>query len=249
MKRRSPAALIVLATAAALLVSGCSPSTVASPSATTPAPRLVSVTSTGTADVVPDAAKASITIETNDPASAKAAQAAAATAATSVLAALKKAGVDDKDIATQGITVGPVYNYTSDGGQTLIGYRATQTLTVTLRDLTSAGATLDAVVAAGGNAARIDSLTPYVTDPSVVAEKARAQAVDIATKQAQQYATLLGFTLGPVASVSESSSSTAPPPIAYADAAAGTAEKAPTPISPGTQEVSVSLSISWSIAD
>jgi uncharacterized protein YggE len=52
-----------------------------------------------------------------------------------------------------------------------------------------------------------------------------------------------------VTTVSEATSNNAPPPIAYADAAGATAEKAPTPISPGTQQVSVTLSISWQIND
>lgn len=231
--------------AAALILTACSSPTVVSPDAQ--APRTVSVSATGQADAVPDAAKAAITIEVTDPASAQQAQADAATAATAVLKALSAAGVADADIATQGINVSPAYNYTSDGGQTLIGYRASQSLTVTLRDLTTAGSTLDSVVAAGGNAARIDSLSPYVTDPTVAANKARAQAVDIAEAQAEQYAQLLGFTLGPVASVSESSSTIAPPPIAYAEDAAASAEKVPTPIEPGTTQVSVTLNVAWSI--
>ena len=248
MMRRSSASLAFLAAAAVLLVSACSPSTtVVAPE--TVQPRTVSVSSTGIAEAKPDAAKAMLTIETTDPESAKTAQATAALAATKVLDAIKAAGVAEDDIATQGINVGPIYNYTSDGGQTLIGYRASQSLTVTLRDLATAGSTLDAVVAAGGNAARVDSLSPFVTDPTVAANKARAQAVQIAQAQAEQYAQLLGFTLGPVASVSESSSNSQPPPIAYADAAVESAERVPTPISPGTQEVSVTLNVAWSITD
>lgn len=241
---RRPLALLTLPVALAALV-GCSPTTVTSTEAQPP--RTVSVSATGQADAVPDAAKASITVEVTDPASAQQAQQDAAVAATQVLDALTAAGVPDADIATQGISVGPTYNYTSDGGQTLLGYRAAQTVTVTLRDLATAGATLDAVVAAGGNAARIDSLAPYVTDPTLAANKARAQAVGIAEAQAAQYAELLGFTLGPVASVSESSSTIAPPPIAYSDAAAAPAERVPTPIEPGTTQVSVTLNVAWSI--
>ena len=160
--------------------------------------------------------------------------------------ALKANGIAEADIATQGITVGPTYNYTNEGGQVLTGYQASQTLQVTLRDLTTAGATLDAVVAAGGNAARVDSLTPYVTDPSVAANKARAQAVELAQKQAEQYASLLGFTLGAVTSVSESTSSTAPQPVAMSDMGAAESKVA-TPIQAGTTQVSVTVSISWSI--
>ena len=242
MNRRALIGLAVVAAMITPALSACSP--VVAPSAEQP--RTVSVSSTGQAEAVPDAAKASLTVEVVDPESAQAAQEATAEATTKVLDALTAASVAEADIATQAINVGPVYNYTSDGGQTQIGFRAAQTLTVTLRDLDTAGATLDAVVAAGGNAARIDSLAPFVTDPTLAANKAREQAVDIAQAQAEQYAQLLGFTLGPVASVSESSN-VAPPPIAYADAAASPAEKVPTPIQPGTTQISVTLNVAWSI--
>lgn len=233
----------------ALLVSACSPAatTVVAPTATPP--RTVAVTSTGSAEAVPDAAKAQLTVQTQDPSSAKAAQQAAAEAATKVIDALKAAGVDEKDIATQAIQVGPVYNYTNDGGQQLIGYQASQTIEVTMRDLDTAGATLDAVVKAGGNAARIDSLTPYVTDPSIAAGKAREQAVQIAQKQAEQYADLLGFDLGPVASVSEATTTPVQPPVAFAESAGADAQKVATPIQAGTTEVTVTLNITWSITD
>ena len=209
----------------------------------------MSVSATGMADAVPDAAHASLSVMTIDPKSAKAAQEAAAVATTKVIDALKAAGVDEADIATQAINVGPTYTYTIDGGQTPNGYQASQTLTVTLRDLTTAGATLDAVVAAGGNAARVDSLSTFVTDPTVAAGKARAQAVDIARAQAEQYASLLGFTLGPVASVAESSTSNGPMPVAMAEDAAASAEKVPTPIEAGTTQISVTLSVAWLIED
>lgn len=198
---------------------------------------------------MPDAAKAQLTVQTQDPSSAKAAQQAAAVASTKVIDALKAAGIDEADIATRAIQVGPVYNYTNDGGQQLVGYQASQSIEVTMRDLDTAGATLDAVVKAGGNAARIDALTPYVTDPSIAAGKAREQAVEIAQKQAEQYANLLGFDLGPVASVSEATTTPVQPPVAFADSAGAEAQKVSTPISAGTQEVTVTLNITWSIAD
>lgn len=243
---RPRAAAAVAAVTAALLLTACAPTTTVMTSDAAQ-PRTVNVSATGQADAVPDAARASVTVEVTDPGSAEAAQQQAATAATAVLAALTADGVAEADLATQGLSVGPTYNYTADGGQQLIGYRAAQTFTVTLRDLTTAGATLDAAVTAGGNAVRIDSVAPFVTDPTVAADKARAQAVEIAQKQAQQYASLLGFTLGAVASVQESSATTAPPPIAYADAAGAPAEKVPTPIEAGTTQVTVSVAIAWAI--
>ncbi len=246
MTRRRVATLALIAASAALLVTACSPST--NVSTTAEPPRTVSVSATGMADAVPDAARASLSVMTTDPTSAKTAQESAAVATTEVIDALKAAGVDEADIATQSINVGPTYTYSNDGGQTLTGYQASQTITVTLRDLATAGSTLDAVVAAGGNAARIDSLSTFVTDPTAAANKARAQAVDIATAQAEQYAELLGFTLGSVASVSESTNSNGPVPMAMSDSAAS-AEKVPTPVEAGTTQVSVTLNIAWSIAD
>jgi uncharacterized protein YggE len=244
MTRRRAAALALLATSLTLLISACSPST--NVSTTSTPPRTVTVSATGMADVAPDAARASISVVATDPGSAEAAQADAAVSTTAVIDALTAAGVDSADIATQSVNVGPTYSYSTTGEQTLTGYQASQSITVTLRDLDTAGATLDAVVASAGNTVRIDSLTTFVTDPSVAANAARAQAVDVARAQAEQYAELLGFTLGPVATVSESTSSTGPMPVAMADSVSS-AEKVPTPIEAGTTQVSVTVNISWSI--
>ncbi len=244
MIRRRALVLTALATSAVALLAACSPSTNVSTTSTPPS--TVSVSATGMADVAPDAARASISVTANDPGSAEAAQAAAAVSTTKVIDALGAAGVDSADIATQSVNVGPTYSYPTTGEQTLSGYQASQSITVTLRNLDTAGATLDAVIASAGNSTRIDSLTTFVTDPSVAANAARAQAVDLATAQAEQYAELLGFTLGPVATVSEATSSSGPVPMAMADSAAN-AEKVPTPIEAGTTQVSVTLNISWSI--
>lgn len=248
MTRRSFPTLVLILTGAVALLCACAPATtVVAPGGA--AARTVSVAATGTAEATPDAARASMTVESTDPSSAQVAQAAAAEATTLVLEELKAAGVDVKDIATQAINVGPFYDYASEGGQTLIGYRASQTLTVTLRDLATAGATLDAVVKAGGNAVRIDSLEPFVTDPAAATEKAREQATDIAKAQAEQYAQLLGFTLGPVATVSEATSSFPMPQGAYAEAAPSADKNVPTPIEAGTTEVTVTLNVAWLIED
>ncbi|MBI1352648.1 MAG: DUF541 domain-containing protein [Actinomycetales bacterium] len=234
-----------LAVVMVALLSACSPSTVVNQSPD--AARTVSVSATGQADAKPDAAHASLTVEVTDPSSAQKAQSDAAVATTAVLDALTAAGVADADVATQGVSVSPQYNYT-DAGQQLVGYRASQTIDVTLRDLTTAGSTLDSVVAAGGNAVRVDSFSTFVVDPTKAAQAARAQAVQIAQAQAAQYAQLLGFTLGEVMTVSESTSTVGPPPIAYSEDAAATANKVPTPIEAGTTQISVTLNISWSIS-
>ena len=242
MNRRAVLGLAAIAAAAALVISGCS-SNAPDPSSS---PRTVNVSATGSTEVAPDAAKGSLTVSSTNATSATAAQAATAAATVKAVDAIKKAGVDTADIATQSISVSPVYRYSSTGAQTLDGYQASQSLTVTLRDLSTAGSTLDAIVKAGGNSVSIDSVTTYVSDPAAASEKARAQAVEVARAQAEQYAQLLGFSLGPVASVTETSSN-APAPVAMADAAPGA--KVTTPIEPGTTKVSVSLDVSWLIED
>ena len=246
MRRRLVAGVIGAGLAGVLILSGCTPTTVVSPAGE--AARTVSVVGTGTAEATPDAARASLTVESIDPASADAAQAAAAAATNLALGALKAAGVAEADIATQTINVGPVYEPVTDGSQTINGYRASQTLLVTLRDLTTAGATLDSAVKAGGSSVRIDYLEPYVSDTSAAMTKARAQAVEVARAEAEQYASLLGFTLGAVANVSESAGNSPLPPMAMAASLGAPNEKSPTPIEAGTSIVTITVNVAWLIA-
>ena len=227
--------------AAGLLLSGCSVTNAAS----TDLAHTVAISATGTAQAAPDAARATITVVGTDADSAVGAQKAAAASTTKVLAALSEVGIPSKDIRTDSISVSPTYTYTQNT-QKVSGYQASQSLTVTFTDIAAAGATLDAIVAAGGNNVRIDSFTTYISDPAKATAVAREQAATIARSQAEQNAELLGFTLGDVAAVTESSNSSQPP---VAMAAATDSAKATTPISPGTVEVSVTLNVSWFIVN
>jgi uncharacterized protein YggE len=225
-----------------LLLTGCSVTN----AAPTDLAHTVAISATGTAQAAPDAARATITVVGTDAGSAVGAQKAAAASTTKVLAALTEAGIPKEDIRTDSISVSPTYTYTQTT-QKVSGYQATQSLTVQFTDLAEAGAILDAIVAAGGNNVRIDSFTTYISDPAQATSAAREQAAAIARSQAEQNAELLGFTLGDVASVTESSNSSQPP-VAMAAATTDSA-KATTPISAGTTEVSVTLNISWFIVN
>ncbi|CAB4907683.1 MAG: DUF541 domain-containing protein [Actinobacteria bacterium] len=224
---------------AVLLLSGCSVTNATSSDVS----GTVAITATGTAQAAPDAARASMTIVATDANSAAGAQKMAAASTAKVLAALSSAGIPASDIRTETISVSPTYTY-SQNTQKVSGYQASQTLTVKFTDLAGAGAVLDASVAAGGNDVRIDSFTTYISDPAKATAAAREQAATIARDQAEQNAELLGFTLGDVAAVTESSGSNQPP---VAMAAATDSAKGTTPISPGTTEVSVTLNVSWFI--
>lgn len=209
------------------------------------ASRTVAVNGVGTAEITPDLATVNLSVYAEKPTAEEATAAAAATA-DKVLTSLKDSGVAEEDIATQSINVQPVYDYPADGIQTLRGYAANQSFTVKLRDLDTAGKTIDAAVAAGENQVRIDGTSLSASDPLAGTAEARAKAVESAKAKAQQYADLMGFELGEVATVSEGVSQTATPAPMYASAAEAAAPKE-TQILPGTQQVTVSVDVTYLI--
>ena len=176
-------------------------------------------------------------------ASNKEALAQTSKAASAVRAALLANGVAKGDIATQSITSYPEYNYTPDGGSKLVGYRASQSFIITIKNAANAGAVVDSVVAAGGDSLQINGVSPFVLDASKATESARAAAVKNAKAKAASYAKLMGIKLGKVNYLTEGSASYNPPIYGVAKAAADSA----TVIDLGTQDVSVSISVQWAL--
>ena len=203
--------------------------------------RSISVNAEGTVKVTPDAvrmsATATVVAESNKAALAETAKAAAA-----VRAALLDNGVAKTDIATQSITSYPEYNYTPDGGSKLVGYRASQSFVVTIKNAANAGAVVDAVVAAGGDNLQVTGVSPFVLDASKASLSARTVAVKNARAKALSYAKLLGVKLGRVITLTEGSGPSAYPIMAMAKDAAGA-----TVIDLGQQDVTVSISVQWAI--
>ena len=136
----------------------------------------ITVQATGTADVVPDAVRLSLSVsvlaESND-----VALSGAANTSENVRSALTDLGIDAADVATQTVTVNPEYSYTESEGQKIVGYRASQVFDVLIRDAAMAGAVIDAVVAAGGANVSINYTSPVVDDATVGAVAAREDAV------------------------------------------------------------------------
>ena len=155
------------------------------------ATRYITVGAEGTVKVAPDAVRLTASVSVVAPTN-KEALAATSTNAAAVRKALIAAGIATKDIATQNITVYPEYKYDTNGGSTLSGYRGSQVFSVVIRAAANAGAVVDAVVAAGGDAVQINSVSPFVLDSAKAAESARAVAVKNAKAKAASYAKLLG---------------------------------------------------------
>ena len=212
------------------------------PSSEAAASRYITVKAQGTVQVTPDAVRISATAS-NIAASSKDALAATSKSSASIRAALKSAKIDSKDIATQSISVFPEYKYTNDGGSTLVGYRATQSFSITVRMATSAGAVVDSIVEAAGDSAQINSVSPFVLDSTKSSEAARSVAVKNAKARALSYAKLLGVKLGKINYLVEESAPSSPTPI-YASAKA---EADTTIVDLGQQDVTVSITAQWLI--
>ena len=203
----------------------------------------ITVQATGTADVVPDSVRLSMSLsvlaETNELALAQ-----LATTAELVRTSLTDAQIDAADIATQTVTVYPEYTYTEAEGQKLIGYRATQVFDVLIRDAAAAGAVVDAVVAAGGANVSISSTYPIVDDATDGVVAAREDAVAKARAKAEAYAELLDVSLGEIVYLTEV---TSPSNIAVVGKADAMAEDAGTVVDLGTQEISVTVEVRWKL--
>ena len=199
----------------------------------------ITVTGTGTVTGTPDQLVLDMGVQVNG-SSVGSALASADDAASRVTAALRARGVAAADIQTSGLSIWPDY---PSGSQVPSGYGASESLTATLGRLSAAGAQIDAAVQAGGNATTVSGISLNLTDDSSLLAAARTRAVADAEAKAAQYAKALGVPLGPVVSITDQAP--AQPLPQYAMSSAAAAGK-PVPISPGTQQLSVSITAVFS---
>jgi uncharacterized protein YggE len=206
------------------------------------ASRYITVSAEGSVKVTPDAVKVMGQVTVVDGTNAGA-LAKANTSSAAVRKALLANGVSTKDIATTSLTVYPEYNYTQDKGSVQIGYRASQSFTVVVKNAANAGVVVDAIAAAGGDYLQLQGVSPFVLDNTKATESARAAAVKNAKAKAASYAKLMGVKLGKVNYLTEGGASYNPPVYGVMKAAADSA----TVIDLGTQDVSVSISVQWAL--
>ena len=241
MKLRNKYALALVAAIglASTLVTGTAANAATSPT------RYISLSSTGTVKVTPDAVKLTATVSVVG-ATTKEALATAGKSSAAVRAALVAAAVATKYIKTTSITVYPEYTYPANGGTPVLsGYRATQSFDVTLVNAKGAGAVVDSVVAAGGDALQINGVSPFVLDNAKAGDAARALAVKNARTRAAAYAKLLGVKLGSVIYMEETGTPNVYPGPIYATAKA---DSTATQVDLGQQDVTVSISIRFYIS-
>ncbi len=200
------------------------------------------VTGEGRVSVVPDVAILSLGVEFQATGVAEA-QVEAALIMETVIGELKAQDVLDKDIKTQQYTISPVRRWHEDK-EVLLGYRVANMVSVKIREVDAAGAIIDAVSAAGGDAIRINSISFTVGDPTAYYAEAREKAMADAQEKAEQLADLADIALGAPIYISEGLGYI-PVPRSYdvrVEAAA-----VPTPISPGEMEIFLTVQVVYEI--
>lgn len=233
--------LAMLATAALPLASA-SPAqtiTVAQPLSGT----RLDLSATGEVTRVPDVAVISSGV-TTQAATATDALMQNATRMERVRAALKRAGVADRDIQTASINLSPQYKYVDSQPPQLTGYQASNQLSVRYRDIRNSGRILDALVAEGSN--QINGPTLTIDKPEAGLDEARAKAIATGRARAELYARSLGMRVARVISVSESGGYSSPPPNPMVMRTMDSAQSK-TSIDPGEQQLQVSVAMSFEL--
>lgn len=198
---------------------------------------LLSVSATAEASRTPDIATLSTGVVTQA-ADANAAMRDNAVQMDRMLAALRAAGIAPRDIQTSGINLNPQYRYTENQPPAIVGYQASNTVNVKVRELARLGKVLDALVAQGAN--QINGPSFGIDQPEAALEEARLAAVKKAQAQAQTYARALGLQVKRIVSISEGGASL-PRPVPMMRAMAADAGFKETAVAPGESTVSVSV--------
>ena len=204
-------------------------------------PPAISVTGEATVSVAPDQAQIDGGVAT-DAKTAREASDANNAAMGKVLLALKAAGIDEKDYQTSRLSLQPQYAPNRSGSQSpIVGYRATNRVTIRIRDVTKVANMIDVLVGAGAN--DIGGINFMVSQASKLLDEAREQAISDARRKAQIYAKAAGVTLGEPLSISEEGSAT---PVFRSKSAGGMAASA-APVAQGEETLSVTVNVSWAI--
>jgi uncharacterized protein len=203
-------------------------------------PPAISVTGEATVSVAPDQAQIDAGV-TSEAKTAREASEANNAAMGKVLLALKGANIDEKDYQTSRLSLQPQYAPNRTGPNAITGYRASNRVSIKLRDITKVANIIDTLVGAGAN--EIGGIHFVVSQASKVLDEAREKAVTDARRKAEIYAKAAGVTLGEPLSINEEGS--APQPVFRGKVAAPMSITAP--VAQGEETLSVSVNVSWAI--
>ncbi len=241
MKRSTfiPAVILLMA----VLLSACGPATiVANP---LPPQRSLTVIGSGTVTLTPDIAYINIGVHNEMPTAAEAVSANNAQTQ-QVIDALKKSGVDAKDIRTTNFSIYPNMQYDPQTNQKIgTTYVVDNSVYVTVRQLDKLGDLLDATVQAGANS--INSIQFDVADKTPAIKLARNEAIKDAKSQAQDLASNSGVALGDLQTVSFFDSVPTPVMNAYGKGGGGGVAESSVPINAGQMTLTVTANMTYEI--
>ncbi len=200
----------------------------------------------GEVKVEPDQATITFGVQTQGKTAAEAMRLNRAKMAAS-LTALKTAGIEGKDVQTSSLNLNGQYSYEPNKSPTLTGYQAVNQVTITVRDLTKLGTTIDAVTSAGIN--QVNGIDFGLSDPKTAEDEARRRAVKMLAARADLYAAAAGMRIGRLINLSEGGDYQPPAlrHVGFADARVKMAE-ATTPVEPGQLTVRIEVSATYELA-
>jgi uncharacterized protein YggE len=208
---------------------------------------LLSVSAQAEARRAPDIATLSTGVVTQA-ADANAAMRANAEQMAKVVAAIKAAGIAERDVQTSGVNLNPQYKYGENQPPTITGYQAINNVNIVVRDIAKLGKIMDALVATGAN--QINGPTFDLDDAKKEAayDEARRSAVEKARARAEMYAKTLGKKVSRIVSISEGGSFAPPRPMPMMAMKAMDRMES-TPISPGENTLSVNLDVVFELGN
>lgn len=199
----------------------------------------LSIAAVGEVKAAPDMATISLGVQTT---AATAAQAMADNAQrmTQVVAALRRQGLEGKDIQTSGVNLSAQYDYQPNKAPRLAGYQASNQVTVTVHQVARIGPALDAATAAGAD--QVNGVSFGIEHPEALQDQARLKAVQTLQARAQLYAGAAGYRVGRLVSLSEGGGA---PPVQFAPrmmAMVRAPSPAQTPVEPGEMTLRIDVS-------
>ncbi len=247
----SPASLLL---AAALAVAGASS---ASAQAVSPGPvvaagnAVLTISADGHSTRTPDLAvfNAGVTTQAKTAAAALSDNAERMNA---VIAALKAAGIADRDIQTSNLSVNPVYsqprpdeNGNVSGEPAISGYQATNQVEVRQRKIGNYGKTIDTLVSAGAN--QVSGPSFQLDNADAASDEARIDAMKKARARAELYAKAAGLSVRRILTINEGGGYAPQPMVMYARADAMMAKAAPSPVSAGELQIGANVTVTFEL--
>ena len=205
--------------------------------------REIIVSGEGRVSAEPDMAVLTLGV-TREAKTAKDAMDQTSAAVSEVLTTLTDAGIEARDMQTSSLSLSPRWDHSDrDKPPSVVGYVASNTLSIRVRDLGGLGAVLDGVIGSGAN--QMNGLSFTLSDPRPIEDQARINAVQDAKAKAMLLAEAAGVSLGPVLTISEGSGG-GPAPIQMRREAMMASD---VPIAAGEVDVRINVTLVYAIED